>query len=114
MRLKTIGLIVTLALGLLVPPLPAEAQQAGKVYRIGFLASGRGRRVETLREVLRELGYVDGKNITIVTRTANRRYERLPKLAADLVRLRVDVLFASSRTALKMVLMIEMMVMKMV
>ena len=61
MRLRTIGLISTLVLGLLSGPLPAEAQQVGKVYRIGFLASGRGGRVETLKEVLHELGYVDGK-----------------------------------------------------
>jgi len=98
MRFRTIGLISTLALGLFAGPLSIEAQQRGKVYRIGFLASGNGGRFETLREFLHELGYVDGKNITIIKRAAKRRYERLPSLAAELVRLKVDVLFAFSRT----------------
>ncbi len=68
MRLRTIGPIIALALGLLAGPLPAEAQQAGKVYRIGFL-DYRLRSTTTdpaliaLRQGLRELGYVEGKNI---------------------------------------------------
>ncbi len=98
MKLRTIGLISTLVLGLFAGPLSTEAQQRGKVYRIGYLASGSGTRVETLREFLHELGYVDGKNITILWRAAQREYEQLPRLAEDLVRLKVDVLFASSRT----------------
>ncbi len=77
----------------------AEAQQAGKVYRIGFLGNGSGRRVKTLREDLRELSYVDGKNITIVKRVAYRKTERLPKLAAELVSLKVDVIVAAQGRA---------------
>ena len=109
MKIRTVGLITTLALGLLAGPLPAEAQQAGKVPLIGFLVAGRPQRDEPrpadrlklLREGLRELGYVDGKNIAIVARAAYGKRERLSRLAAELVNLKVDVLFATSiRTAL--------------
>ncbi len=67
MRLRTIGLIVTLALGLLAVPLPAEAQQAGKVYRMGILRSGSpssyiyAPQHKILRQGLRELGYIKGQ-----------------------------------------------------
>ncbi len=67
MRLRTIGLISTLALGLLAAPLPTEAQQAGKVYRIGYLRFSCGslatnQRYIAFRQGLRELGYVEGQN----------------------------------------------------
>ncbi len=66
MKVRTIGLIGTLALGLLTAPLPAEAQQPRKVPLIGFLYPGSGdSRLALLREGLRELGYVDGQNIVI-------------------------------------------------
>ncbi len=66
MRIRTIWLIGTLALGLLAGPLPAEAQQPRKVPLIGFLYPGSGdSRLALLREGLRELGYVDGQNIVI-------------------------------------------------
>ena len=85
--------------GLLAAPLAAEAQPAGKVYRIGYLAGGSstsGRHViEALREGLRELGWVEGQNIVIDYRFAEGRYERLPYLAAELVRLKVDVIVAA-------------------
>ena len=68
MRLRTIGLIATLALGLFAGPLPAEAQQSKKIPKVGFLSTTSGRNIKPLRESLRELGYIDGKNITIVTR----------------------------------------------
>ena len=75
-------------------PLAARAQQ-GKVARIGFLgatsASGESR-VEAFRLGLRDLGYVDGKNIVIEFRWAEQKYDRLPELAAELLRLNVDVL----------------------
>jgi len=97
MRIRTIGLISTLALGLFAGPPPAEAQQPRKVPLIGFLSPGSGdSRLRLLREVLRELGYVDGKNIIIVVRAAYQKHERLPRLAAELVNLKVDVLFASA------------------
>jgi len=87
---------VALGAGALAAPLGSLAQQKGKVWRIGFLgaatASGSARRVEALRAGLRDLGYVEGKNIVIEFRWAEGNYERLPQLAAELVRLKVDVL----------------------
>ena len=81
---------------LLAAPLAVEAQQAEKVYRIGYLgnasASAQAKRVESLRAALRDLGYVEGKNIVIEFRWAEGSVERLPDLAAELVHLRVDVL----------------------
>ena len=78
-------------------PLAARAQQPEKIARVGFLdlgpASARVDRVEALRAGLRDLGYVEGKNIVFEFRWAERA-EQLPGLAADLVRLNVDVIFA--------------------
>jgi putative ABC transport system substrate-binding protein len=85
---------------LLAAPLAAGAQQAGKVYRIGILANVPLADPEGARlwgafiQGLRELGYVEGKNITIEWRFSGGKYERLPELAADLVRLKVDVIVA--------------------
>ncbi len=94
MKLRTIGLISTLALGLLAAPLLAEAQQAGKVYRIGFL--GDFPRMipasEVFRQGLRELGYIEEQNIIIEWRFAGRKPDRLAEMAADLVRQKVDVI----------------------
>jgi putative ABC transport system substrate-binding protein len=74
----------------------AQEYKAEKVYRIGFLgtasASAQAKRVDALRAGLRDLGYVEGKNIVIEFRWAEGRYDRLPDLAAELVRLKVDVL----------------------
>ena len=94
------ALIVTLALGILSAPLPADAQQAGKVYRIGFLGgaspSVAARPLEAFRQGLRDLGYVEGKNIVIEYRYAEGKFERLPDLAAELVRLKVDLIVAAA------------------
>jgi len=100
MRLRTIGLIGILILGLLAASLPAEAQQAGKVYRIGILRSGSGPPTTSpfyigLRQGLRELGYVEGQNLVIEYRSAKRKPERYPVIAAELVRLKVDVIVTS-------------------
>ena len=77
-------------------PLAAGAQQPPKIPRIGFLgptsASGMASRLEGLRAGLRDLGYEEGKNIVIEYRWAEGEYDRLPDLAAELVRLKVDVL----------------------
>jgi putative tryptophan/tyrosine transport system substrate-binding protein len=86
--------------------LSAEAQQpAAKVSRIGFLTTGgeaaSALRVEAFRQGLRELGYVEGKNIIIKYRYAEGRFERLPELAEELVRLKVDVLVVSSITVVR-------------
>ena len=93
--MRLIGLAVVLMVSLILAPLAAEAQQAGKVYRIGFLgaASAYGQyRVEALRAGLRDLGYLEGKNIVMEYRGAEGKYDRLPDLAAELVRLKVDVI----------------------
>ena len=81
---------------LLALRVPAEAQQPARILRIGILiagsASSNSARVEALRQRLRELGYVEGKNIVIEYRYAEGKLERLPDLAADLDRLKVDVI----------------------
>ncbi len=107
MRLRTIGLISILALGLLAGPLPAEANQKGKVTLIGFLHLGGGGRVKLLREGLRELGYVDGKNIAIVTRAAHGKRDRLPALADELVRLKPHVIVIHGSIAIRVVQRID-------
>ena len=77
-----------------------EAQQTKKVPRIGFLdnstASGSAVLLEAFRQELRKLGWIEGKNITIEYRFAEQTPERLPELAADLVRLKVDLIVASA------------------
>jgi putative ABC transport system substrate-binding protein len=78
---------------LLAPPLAAEAQQPGKLYRIGILGSSPTSATptwEAFRQGLRDLGYIEGQNITIQYRGG--KYQRLPDLAAELVRLKVDVI----------------------
>jgi putative ABC transport system substrate-binding protein len=81
---------------LLAAPLAAEAQQAGKVYRIGLLQIERRERLvpflKAFEEGLRELGYVEGRDFVTEYRFAERQRERLPDLAAELVRLKVDVI----------------------
>ncbi len=101
MKLRTIGLISTIVLGLSTAPLPAEAQQAGKVYRIGFYgfrARGGGN-YDAFRQRLRELGYVEGQNLVIEYRHVKGKAslrDQAPKLAAELVRLKVDVIVAGA------------------
>ena len=76
----------------------ADAQQTGKIFRIGFLdssnASGSAVLVDAFRQELSKLGWVEGKNITIEYRFAEGKLDRLPELAADLVRLKVDLIVA--------------------
>jgi putative ABC transport system substrate-binding protein len=83
---------------LLAPSFPAEAQQPKKIARIGYLSNtepGReSARAEAIRLALRELGYVEGQNIAIEYRYAEEKRERLPELAAELVRLKVDIIVA--------------------
>ena len=82
---------------LLALSFPAQAQQAKKVWRIGVLSGGYSAQVgqlEALRQGLRELGYVEGQNIVIEYRFSEGKHERLPNLAAELVRLKVDVIYA--------------------
>jgi putative tryptophan/tyrosine transport system substrate-binding protein len=81
---------------LLAAPLATHAQQPGKVHRIGYLgattAFSYARHVEALRLGLRDLGYVEGKNLAIAYRWAEDKYDRLPDLAAELVRMKVDLI----------------------
>src|SRR6267142_5254015 len=85
--------------GLLASPLAiAAAQPRQKVPRVGYLSpgsasdAGRQRRLESFREGLRELGYVEGQNIAVESRWAESKYDRYPALIADLVRVKVDVI----------------------
>jgi putative tryptophan/tyrosine transport system substrate-binding protein len=91
--------------GFLAAPLIAEVQQAGKVYRIGYLslvsASADAANVEAFRQGLRDNGYVDGQNAVIEARHADGASERLPGFAAEFVRLKVDVVVASTTYAVR-------------
>ena len=90
-----------LTLALLVAPLAGEAQPARKVYRVGYLETGVMRPLpwEAFRERLRELGYVEGQTIAFETRWADGYLDRLPQLAAELVRLKVDVIVTAGSPA---------------
>jgi len=90
---------VVVALGVLVVPLAAKAQRAGKVARIARLEQGSAGTDSAFRQGLRELGYVEGQNIIIEYRYAEGRAERLPDLAAELVSLKVDVIVAGGTLA---------------
>ncbi len=83
----------------LVAPLGAEAQPAGKLYRVGYLSSS-ATVFEAFRLGLRELGYVEGQNLSIEARLAAGKIDRLPVLAVELVRARVDVIAAVSPPAI--------------
>jgi len=84
------------AFGVLARPLAVRAQQTGKIYRIGFLgianASSWASYIVALRQGLLELGYEEGKNLVIEYRWAEGNFDRLPKLAAELVSLKVDLI----------------------
>jgi putative ABC transport system substrate-binding protein len=90
--------VIGLALGALIFALcgSVDAQQPGKVPRMGFLdnstAAGSAVLVDAFRQEMRKLGWIEGKNITIEYRFAEQKNERLPELAADLVRLKVDLI----------------------
>jgi len=105
MRLGTAAFIIALTLGILAAPLAAEAQRSAKVRQIGFLgatsAPSASHVVAALKEGLRERGWVEGQNIAIEYRWAHERYERLSELAAELVRLKVDVIVAPTAPAVR-------------
>jgi len=85
----------------------AEAQQPKKVPRIGYLTgvspSTNSARHEAFRQGLRELGYVEGKNIVIEWRSAEGKFDRLPALAAELVRLKVDIIVTGGGATIRAV-----------
>jgi putative tryptophan/tyrosine transport system substrate-binding protein len=99
----TLGLLITLALGLLLEPFAAEAQPAKKLPHIGYLAlrSEPADQDAAFQQGLRELGWVEGQNMAIEYRWAADRVDRLPALAEELVRLEVDVIVASATPVVK-------------
>ena len=94
---------LVLLIGLLVAPLATEAQQSGRVYRLGYLSTPTRESVEhglaAFLRTLRELGWIDGQNLIIEYRWAEGNVERLPGLAAELVRNKVDVIVAPAGSA---------------
>ena len=92
------GFITGITFGLLAAPLAVEAQQAAKVVRIGWLANSPAdanpHLIGAFRQGLRDLGYVEGRNLVIEIRSAEGKFERLPARAAELVALKIDVIVA--------------------
>ena len=105
MGCSTIGISIILALGMRAAPLAADAQPLTKVYRIGWLTADTSppspsSAPKAFLQGLRELEYVEGQNLVIESRYAEWRVELLPALAADLVRLKVDVIVVGTPTAI--------------
>jgi len=98
---KGIGFIITL--GILLGPLAAQAQQTGNVYRIGFLGNStaalEANLVGPFREGLRDLGYVEGRNVLIEYRWAEGKYDRFPALIGELLALKVAVIVTAGTPA---------------
>ena len=94
---------LVLLIGLLVAPFATEAQQSGRVYRVGYLNTPTRESVEhglaAFLRTLRELGWIEGQNLIIEYRWAEGNVERLPALAAELVRYKVDVIVAPAGSA---------------
>jgi putative tryptophan/tyrosine transport system substrate-binding protein len=89
--------------GLIAAPLALHAQRAGKIYRIGILeaipAAQNAPNLDALRKGLRDLGYIEGRNLIIEYRSADGRAERFPELASELVRLKVDLIVTKGTPA---------------
>ena len=100
------ALLIAFGAAVLAAPLGSFAQQQGKVWRIGFLslrsrpASPDSDVFGAFRRGMRELGYVEGKNLVIEWRSADGKSERLPALAAELVQLKVDIIMAGGTPAI--------------
>jgi putative ABC transport system substrate-binding protein len=96
---------IVLVIALLALPLSVEAQPAERAWRVGYLSSSSAERerarLGAFREGLRELGYVEGKSVSIEQRYAGGQFERLPELAAELVRLEIDVIVAAGVPAVR-------------
>ena len=92
--MKRNGIVLTLSALLFAPCFSASAQQPGKIPWIGYLADGGSSPNQAFLQGLRDLGYVEGKNIGFVFRTTEGKPERRPDLLAELVRLKVDIIFA--------------------
>src|SRR5438093_7123364 len=102
---RGVGLIMTLILSLLAMPLATDAQPSTQVPRVGWLYPGSrigaNPSLEAFRQGLRDLGYVEGRNITLEYRFGDGQVDRLPALVAELVRLPVDVLVVVGTTAIR-------------
>ena len=101
---SAVGCIMTLTLSVLAAPLAPHAQPAGSIPRLGVLYSGPppeepGGPLEHFRQGLRDLGYVEGQTIALEVRWDEHHPERLPDLAADLVRLHVDIIVVGTTAA---------------
>src|SRR5438093_8954005 len=101
--MRLIGLAVVLTLSLTLAPLEAEAQPPGKVYRIGYLGTNPHPPAPSLWDALldglRERGYIEGRNIVFERRFSEGKAERFPEFAAELVRLRVDIIMVTTTPA---------------
>ena len=94
--------MLTSMAGALVGPLGGEAQQAGTIPRIGYLSgSSQTPNDDAFRQGMRELGYLDGRNVTIEYRFADGKYEQLPSLASELVRMKVAVVVVATTPAIR-------------
>jgi len=103
MKIRAAGLVTTVAFGILLAPLATQAQQSGKVHRIGFLGNStaalEANLVGPFREGLRDLGYVEGRNVLIEYRWAEGKYERFPALIAELIAMKIDVIVTAGTPA---------------
>jgi putative ABC transport system substrate-binding protein len=101
--MRLIGLAVVLTLSLALAPLAAEAQETPRVWRIGFLGAGSHSsadpRVEAIRRGFQELGYAEGRNLALEFRWAGGNADRLPALAAELARVKVDAIVTQGTQA---------------
>src|SRR4051794_12524075 len=97
-------LLIALGVGALLAPLVSFAQQQGKVWRVGILsptsASLSTSHANAFLKGMRELGYIEGRNLVLEWRFADGKLERLPALAAELVQLNVDVIVVQSSPAI--------------
>lgn len=95
--------LAALTVGFVTAPLAVEAQPAAKLWRVGYLSSSSAERerarVAAFQQALQELGYLEGKSIVIEQRYAGGEFERLPELAAELARLKVDVFVVAGAPA---------------
>jgi putative ABC transport system substrate-binding protein len=102
-RLRGIGLRVTIGLGILIFPAFAAGAQQRQIPRIGVLSQSAPPDLlsESLKQGLRDLGWVEGQNVGVEYRYANSKLERLPQLAAELVRLKVDVIVTGGEPGIR-------------
>ena len=102
---RQIALLLLIVLMLVTYCLPADAQQPKKVHKVGYLTNDSVAvdmpRRNAFRQGLRDLGYIEGQNIVIEYRVGEGHIEKLPELVADLLRLKVDVIFAFTTTAVQ-------------